>query len=135
MNMLLICFALTTVLMVIFITQVVSNLRQRDSRLADMRQRATEEEHIVRMGLIATGAAHELGTPLATMSVILGDWQRMPQARALQQHSQPVVEKPLGGEVVDAREQAHTQLGRAEYVGADVDEPGDERPCGVIGKL
>lgn len=78
---LLICFALTTVLMVVFISQVVSNLRQRDSRLADMRQRASEEEHIVRMGLLATGAAHELGTPLATMSVILGDWQRMPQVR------------------------------------------------------
>lgn len=78
---LLICFALTTVLMVVFITQVVSNLRQRDSRLADMRQRATEEEHIVRMGLLATGAAHELGTPLATMSVILGDWQRMGPVR------------------------------------------------------
>jgi two-component system sensor histidine kinase RegB len=42
-----------------------------------MRQRASEEEHIVRMGLLATGAAHELGTPLATMSVILGDWQHM----------------------------------------------------------
>lgn len=79
---LLICFALTTILMVVFITQVVSNLRQRDSRLADMRQRASEEEHIVRMGLLATGAAHELGTPLATMSVILGDWQRVPQVRS-----------------------------------------------------
>jgi two-component system sensor histidine kinase RegB len=78
---LLICFALTTILMVVFITQVVSNLRQRDSRLADMRQRASEEEHIVRMGLLATGAAHELGTPLATMSVILGDWQHMRQVR------------------------------------------------------
>ena len=78
---LLICFALTTILMVVFITQVVSNLRQRDSRLADMRQRASEEEHIVRMGLLATGAAHELGTPLATMSVILGDWQHMAQVR------------------------------------------------------
>lgn len=31
------------------------------------------------MGLLASGAAHELGTPLATMSVVLGDWKRMPQ--------------------------------------------------------
>lgn len=75
---LLVCFSLTTVLLVIFITRIVANLRQRDSRLAHMRQRASEEEHIVRMGLLATGAAHELGTPLATLSVILGDWQRMP---------------------------------------------------------
>jgi two-component system sensor histidine kinase RegB len=30
------------------------------------------------MGLLASGAAHELGTPLATLAVILGDWRRMP---------------------------------------------------------
>ncbi len=30
------------------------------------------------MGLLASGAAHELGTPLATLSVILGDWRRLP---------------------------------------------------------
>jgi two-component system sensor histidine kinase RegB len=30
------------------------------------------------MGLLASGAAHELGTPLASLSVILGDWRRMP---------------------------------------------------------
>ena len=30
------------------------------------------------MGLLASGAAHELSTPLATLSVILGDWQRLP---------------------------------------------------------
>ncbi len=29
------------------------------------------------MGLLASGAAHELGTPLSTVSVILGDWRRM----------------------------------------------------------
>jgi two-component system sensor histidine kinase RegB len=33
------------------------------------------------MGLLASGAAHELGTPLATLSVILGDWKRMPEFR------------------------------------------------------
>jgi two-component system sensor histidine kinase RegB len=27
------------------------------------------------MGLLASGAAHELGTPLSTLAVILGDWQ------------------------------------------------------------
>jgi two-component system, sensor histidine kinase RegB len=71
---LLICFVLNAALLVIFIHRISSNLRQRDARLADLRQRAAEEEHIVRMGLLASGAAHELGTPLATMSVILGDW-------------------------------------------------------------
>ncbi|OWQ93791.1 hypothetical protein CDN99_04955 [Roseateles aquatilis] len=74
---LLICFAINAGLLVIFIQRIGRNLRQRDARLADLRQRAAEEEHIVRMGLLASGAAHELGTPLATLSVILGDWSRM----------------------------------------------------------
>jgi two-component system sensor histidine kinase RegB len=78
----LICFALNASLLVIFITRINRNLRARDARLADMRERAAEEEHIVRMGLLASGAAHELGTPLSTVSVILGDWRRMPAIAA-----------------------------------------------------
>lgn len=73
----LICFVLNGVLLVIFINRITRNRRQRDERLAELRQRAAEEEHIVRMGLLASGAAHELGTPLATLSVILGDWKLM----------------------------------------------------------
>ena len=75
---LLVCFVLNAVLLVVFITRISGNLRQRDARLAAARQRAAEAEHIVRMGLLASGAAHELGTPLATMAVILGDWRRDP---------------------------------------------------------
>jgi len=74
----LICFALNAALLAVFIKRITRNLRARDARLADLRQRAAEEEHIVRMGLLASGAAHELGTPLATLSVILGDWRHMP---------------------------------------------------------
>ncbi|MBI2733392.1 MAG: HAMP domain-containing histidine kinase [Aquabacterium sp.] len=74
---LLACFLINASLLVIFIGRIGRNLRQRDARLADLRQRAAEEEHIVRMGLLASGAAHELGTPLSTLSVILGDWARM----------------------------------------------------------
>jgi two-component system sensor histidine kinase RegB len=73
----LICFVLNAALLVIFIRRIGRNLRARDSHLADLRQRAAEEEHIVRMGLLASGAAHELGTPLATLAVILGDWRHM----------------------------------------------------------
>jgi two-component system sensor histidine kinase RegB len=75
---LLLCFLLNAILLVVFINRISAILRARAARLADLRQRAVEEEHIVRMGLLASGAAHELGTPLATLSVILGDWRRMP---------------------------------------------------------
>jgi two-component system, sensor histidine kinase RegB len=74
----LISFALNAVLIVVFVKRIAQNVRARDERLAALRQRRAEEDHIVRMGLLASGAAHELGTPLSTMSVILGDWKRMP---------------------------------------------------------
>jgi two-component system sensor histidine kinase RegB len=74
----LICFALDAVLLAAFVTRVTRNLRARDTHFATLRQHAAEESLIVRMGLLASGAAHELGTPLALLSVIINDWQRMP---------------------------------------------------------
>jgi two-component system sensor histidine kinase RegB len=75
----LISIVVTASLLVVFLTRINRNLRAGDAQLADLRQRAAEEEHIIRMGLLASGAAHELGTPLATLAVILGDWRRMPE--------------------------------------------------------
>lgn len=74
----LICFVLMAVLLVLFVTRISQNLRARDAAMAAMRQQTAENDHIVRLGLLASGAAHELGTPLASLSVILSDWKRMP---------------------------------------------------------
>ncbi|HTG38144.1 ATP-binding protein [Sphingomonas sp.] len=75
-------FTLAAVLIVLFVTRITRNLSERDARLAAMRQHAAEAEHIVRMGLLASGAAHELGTPLASVAVALGDWAREPAIRS-----------------------------------------------------
>ncbi|PXA86785.1 histidine kinase [Nostoc sp. 3335mG] len=76
-------FVMVSVLLVLFVTRIGRNLRVRDARLAELRQQAAEEDHIVRMGLLASGAAHELGTPLSSMSVILGDWRHQPELTPL----------------------------------------------------
>ena len=75
----LVAFALIAVLLVAFVTRISRNLRESDASLAAIRQRAAEEDHIVRMGLLASGAAHELGTPLSSLSVLIGDWRRIPR--------------------------------------------------------
>ena len=103
MQGLLLCFVLNATLLVVFITRISGILRARDARLADLRQRTVEEEHIVRMGLLASGAAHELGTPLATLSVILGDWRRMP----------PFTEQPELQQEID---EMQTQLTRCKTI-------------------
>ncbi|WP_028916924.1 ATP-binding protein [Pseudoxanthomonas sp. J35] len=100
---LLICFLLTAVLAALFIGRIARILRVRDARLADLRQQAAEEEHIVRMGLLASGAAHELGTPLATLSVLLGDWRRM----------EPFTSHP---ELQQDLEEMQTQLARCKSI-------------------
>lgn len=71
-------FVLAAVLLVLFVTRIAANLRERDAYLADLSRRAAEEDQIVRMGLLASGAAHELGTPLASIAVLLGDWKSDP---------------------------------------------------------
>ncbi len=76
------CFILAAILLVLFVSRINRNLRARDEHLARLRQQSAEEDLIVRMGLLTSGAAHELGTPLATLSVILGDWRRMPVFKA-----------------------------------------------------
>jgi two-component system sensor histidine kinase RegB len=89
---LLVCFGLDAALLVVFVGRMTKNLRERDAHLAALKQREAEEDHIVRMGLLATGAAHELGTPLASLAVILGDWRRMPTIAADAELAQEVEE-------------------------------------------
>lgn len=88
----LICFVLAAGLIVIFMTRINRNLRERDAYLADLRQRSAEEDHIVRMGLLASGAAHELGTPLSTISVILSDWRQMQGVKRNRELAEDVAE-------------------------------------------
>ena len=71
-----ISLAMVAGLLMLFITRISRNLRARDEYVADLAQRAAEEDGIIRMGLFASGAAHELGTPLSSLSVLVSDWQR-----------------------------------------------------------
>lgn len=73
------CFVLAAVLLVFFVARLDRNRRESDEALEALRRQASEEDHIIRMGLLASGAAHELGTPLSSMSVILGDWAHLPE--------------------------------------------------------
>lgn len=85
-------FAMVAVLLVLFIARISRNLRARDAYVADLAQRAAEEEGIVRMGLFASGAAHELGTPLSSLAVLVADWQRLPVFAKDPELSQEVIE-------------------------------------------
>lgn len=50
-----------------------ATLRERERALAQMREQALRQERVLALGTLATGAAHELGTPLSTMAVLVKD--------------------------------------------------------------
>jgi len=63
-------FVLSTFLMAYFVAGMAESLRKRNKLLADMQERIFRDERLVALGTLATGAAHELGTPLGTMDVV-----------------------------------------------------------------
>ncbi len=66
-------FLLSAGLVVFFMVRMSNSLRERDQALAKAREKALHDEHLVALGTLATGAAHELGTPLATMAVLANE--------------------------------------------------------------
>ncbi len=66
-------FALSAALITWFVARMSSTLRDRDAQLARAREQQLQNERIVALGTQAASAAHEIGTPLATIAVIAGD--------------------------------------------------------------
>ncbi|GAB4168860.1 MAG: ATP-binding protein [Rhodocyclaceae bacterium] len=71
-------FAASTGLITWFVARMTAAIRARDRELAAAREEALRTERIVALGSLAAGAAHELGTPLATMAVVSGELVRRP---------------------------------------------------------
>ncbi len=69
-------FLLSAGLIVFFVVRMANSLRERDSILTEAREQTLRDQHLVALGTLATGAAHELGTPLATMAVLTGELKR-----------------------------------------------------------
>ncbi len=67
-------FVASAVLITGFIGRITAALREREHQLAAAREQALRDEKILALGNLAAGTAHELGTPLATMAVIAGEW-------------------------------------------------------------
>jgi two-component system sensor histidine kinase RegB len=63
-------FVVSSIIVAIFIARIGQNLRDFDKKIAEVREKALESERMLALGTLATSAAHELGTPLATMAIV-----------------------------------------------------------------
>jgi two-component system, sensor histidine kinase RegB len=66
-------FVVCACMIAVFVARIGQNLREYDRLIAETREKALESERMLALGTLATAAAHELGTPLATMAVVAGE--------------------------------------------------------------
>ncbi|MDD5056295.1 MAG: ATP-binding protein [Sideroxydans sp.] len=66
-------FVISAVVIAYFVVEMARAVRSRDAQLNRIREETLRNERIVSLGTLAAGAAHELGTPLSTMSVVIGE--------------------------------------------------------------
>ncbi len=68
-------FVISAVVIAYFVVKMAQAVRNKDELLVRVREEILRNERIVALGTQAAGAAHELGTPLSTMSVVIGELQ------------------------------------------------------------
>lgn len=68
-------FAVSALVITWYVSRMTATVRARDLALAQARERRLRNERIVAMANLAAGAAHEMGTPLGTMRLILDNLQ------------------------------------------------------------
>jgi two-component system sensor histidine kinase RegB len=66
-------FLVSTVLITYFVFKMAHSLRLREAELASSREHRLQDEQLLAVASLAAGTAHELGTPLSTMKVVLED--------------------------------------------------------------
>jgi two-component system sensor histidine kinase RegB len=64
-------FVFSAVLVAYFVVEMAKTLRARDRSLAEARELSLRNERVVALGTLAAGAAHEMGTPLGTMAILI----------------------------------------------------------------
>ena len=71
-------FVISTAVVAYFVVKMAQAVRERDQALTKMREENLRNERIVALGTQAAVAAHELGTPLSTLAVVIRELQYDP---------------------------------------------------------
>lgn len=69
-------FALAAGLITFFVARMSQALRRQEQIVAQRREESMRDQQLLAVATQAAGAAHELGTPLSTMSVLLSELRR-----------------------------------------------------------
>lgn len=86
-------FILTAMLIAIFGCLTRNSMLKKEKKLQSLREKHLQDEQILGLGIMSASAAHELGTPLSTMAIIIDDLQHVKLSSDLQDDMQLLVEQ------------------------------------------
>ena len=66
-------FLISAIVIAYFVLQMRRALQEKEEQLTIAREQAIRDEKLISLGALAASTAHELGTPLATMQLLLDD--------------------------------------------------------------
>ena len=72
-----VAFGVSGILITYFVHSIAESLARQRQELARLRDERAQDRHLAAMGILAAGAAHELGTPLGTISMLCADLELM----------------------------------------------------------
>jgi two-component system sensor histidine kinase RegB len=121
-------FVFSTVVVAYFVVQMAQAVRKRDEMLARVREEILRNERIVALGTQAAGAAHELGTPLSTMAVVIGELQHEAEAQPGWRDALAILNEQVRG----CRRILDKILANAQVSGATALQPADRLMAEVL---
>lgn len=66
-------FVFSAGLVAFFVTELARTLKNQERSLAEARENALRDERVVALGTLAASAAHDMGTPLGTIAIVVHD--------------------------------------------------------------
>ena len=66
-------FIFSALLIAGFTARMAITVQRQNRKIVGLREKHLKHEHVLALGTLAAGAAHELGTPLSTMAILLKD--------------------------------------------------------------
>ena len=64
-------FVFSAGIVAFFVAELARMLKKRERSLAEARERALRDERVVALGTLAASAAHDMGTPLGTIAILI----------------------------------------------------------------
>lgn len=113
-------FLLSAILTTVFVGILSRIAREREERLARAREKMLQNEHLVLMGTLSAGVAHEINTPLASIKMLLDEMAHSPPGDPWVQAQMPLLR--------DQTEHCITRIRELSDIGKPLTE---ERPISL----